>query len=127
MPDIDVSELLFDPDIADVFDVVRRSEVVGADGRATVSPVRHRCIVGSVQATGDGGLQRRDDGQMMPRSISIVTVFRLRGPAPGFQPDQIIFDGVTYTVNEIMPMSRFGRGFIEATAISMNAGNPPVI
>ena len=125
MPSVDVSDVLFDPDLADIFDVVRQTEVVNDQGRSVVQSTRMCNIVGVITATAPADLQRRDDGQMMPQKISVVTVFRLRGPAPGFQPDQIVYGGTTFTVTEILPFSRFGKGFVEALATSMNAINLP--
>lgn len=124
MPDLDVSEVLFDPDFADVFTVQRRAEAVNTSGRSQVTVTPFIDIVGVITSTDPSDLERRDDGQMMTRTINVVTAFRLRGPSPGFQPDQIVHDGVTYTVDKILPFTRFGRGFIEAVATSMNAQTP---
>lgn len=125
MPMLDVTEVLFDPDFADMFDVLRQSEVVDDSGRAQIGKTRFPNVIGVVTPTAPDTLQRRDDGQMMPRAVSVVTQFRLRGPSPGFQPDQIVYDNVTFTVTEIVSLTRFGEGFVEAIALSMNALNGP--
>lgn len=125
MAQLDVSELLFDPDFADMFTVIRHEETISEQGRAITRPVSHPNIVGVVTATSPADLIRRDDGQMMSRKVSVVTSFRLRGPSPGFQPDQIVIEGVTFTITEILPFTRFGSGFVEALATSMNALNAP--
>lgn len=127
MANLDVSELLFDPDFADMFTVIRHEETVNDQGRTVTRPLRHENIVGVVTATSPADLIRRDDGQMMSRKISVVTVFRLRGPSPGYQPDQIVIEGVVFTITEILPFSRFGSGFVEALATSMNALNAPTL
>lgn len=124
MADIDVSEVLFDPDLADLFDVVRREEIVGDNGRPVIKERRHLSIVGVITAQSPADLLRRDDGQMMPRKYSLVTVFRLQGPGRGHQPDDIWLDGQRFTVTEVLPYSRFGSGFVEAIITSMNASNP---
>lgn len=123
MPSVDVSEVLFDPDLADTFDVLRQAETVTTHGRTELKESLYPNVIGVVTTTSPGELQRRDDGQMMPRKISVVTMFRLRGPSPGFQPDQIQYCGVRFTVTEILPFSRFGKGFVEALATSMSAIN----
>lgn len=128
MPLIDVTDVLLDPDFADVFSVIRRAEVVDpATGRSVITPTTYHDIVGVVTAAAPGDLDRRDDGQMMARKISIVTQYRLRGPGNGFQPDQIVLGEVTFTVTEILPYTRFGGGFIQATAESMSAATPAPI
>lgn len=124
MADIDVSEVLFDPDLADMFDVVRKEETVNEQGRSTIKERRYQDIVGVITAQSPAELLRRDDGQMMPRKYAVVTVFRLQGPGKGYQPDDIWLDGQRFTVTEVLPYSRFGSGFVEAIITSMNASNP---
>jgi hypothetical protein len=125
MADIDVSEVLFDPDLADTFDVIRKAEIVGENGRVTLNETRYPNVVGVVIPIQPTNLQRRDDGQMMPKRMTVVTMFRLRGPSNGYQPDDIIISGVRCTVIDLMPFTRFGAGFVEATVTSMSASNPP--
>lgn len=124
MADLDVSEVLFDPDLADMFDVVRKDEVVNQQGRSEIKEYVHRDVVGVITAQSPAGLLRRDDGQMMPRKYVLVTVFRVRGPGKTHQPDDILLEGQRFTVTEVLPYSRFGSGFVEAIITSMNASNP---
>lgn len=124
MPLLDVSSVLLDPDLAEMFTVIRRSESVGSDGRSVITPTTIPNQIGVVTATTPGDLLRRDDGQMMDQKISVVTPFSLRGPGNGFQPDQIIVGGVTFTVTQVLPFRRFGAGFTEVIASSMNAADP---
>jgi hypothetical protein len=122
MATIDVTEVLFDPDFVDEFVVTRRVEVVSGQGRVNVTTtVVTPNPVGVVTATTPADLQRRDDLQSLGRSVNVVTTFRLRGPGPGHQPDLLGIDGVTYTVVEVLPYTRFGPGFVEARAVSGNA------
>lgn len=121
---VDVAEVLLDPDLADLFSVVRRTETF-ANGRPVIATVTTPNVVGVVTATGPSGLERRDDGQMMTRQVNIVTQFRLRGPGTGIQPDQIVIDGNTFTVVDILPFSRFGAGFVEAIAEVMASQSVP--
>ena len=125
MPLLDVTEVLNDPDFADVFSVLRRSEAVGNNGRAVITEQQTDGVVGVVTIASPNDLVRFDAGQMTGRGIMIVTTFRLRASAQGVQPDQVIWDGATYTVKGIDPYHRFGAGFIEALAMSMNASTPP--
>lgn len=124
MPLLDVSDVLLDPMLADQFDVIRRAEALGTNGRSTLTPTTIPNQVGVVTMASGNDLIRRDDGSMMSRKISVVTPFRLRGPGNGFAPDQISLGGVIFTVTEILPYNRYGAGFIEALAESMNASDP---
>jgi hypothetical protein len=124
MPNLDVSEVLFDPDLADTFDVRRRSEVVGDDGRPSIGERTFPRIVGVITPEPPADLVRRDDGQMTTHKISVVTMFRLRSASEGSQPDQVLYGGATYTVTTVLPFSRFGKGFTEAIATLMAASAP---
>lgn len=124
MPYLDVTEVLYDPDLGDVFDVIRRVETVGNDGRPTLveSTVADQC--GIVTPGDTGKLLRKDDSQMTSRVISISTVFRLRASGDGFQPDIVLYDGVRFTVQAVQLFTRFGAGFVNAVATSSNAFDP---
>lgn len=127
MPNLDVSDLLFDPDLADRFDVERVAETVGSNGRTTLQRTLHPKIVGVLTPESPADLIRRDDAQMMTHKLSVVTMFRLRGPSIGVQPDEILYHGARYTVVSVMPFSRFGKGFVEATATAMASSAPPPV
>ena len=124
MPDLDVTEILSDPDLADLFDVIRRTEVVGATGRSTLTEVTTVGVAGVVTPGDPGNLLRKDDSQMTSRVISISTTYRLRASGEGFQPDILLYDGVRYTVKATQLWTRFGAGFVNAVATSMNAADP---
>lgn len=125
MPSLDVSEVLLSPEFASRVRVIRRNETIDANGRATSTPTIFDGVVAVITTSPPGNSDNRDDAQMMPRSIKIRTIFRLRGVGPGINPDLVVADGITYTVNSILPWTKFGRGFTSATAISSHATDPP--
>lgn len=125
MPLLDVTDILFDPDLADTFNVLRRTEVVGGNGRSQVTEARSTCIVGVVTMASPDDLKRFPDAQLTGRTIMVCTPFRLRASGDGFQPDQIEYDGNLYTVVAIDPYTRFGAGFVEALATSPKASDQP--
>lgn len=124
MPGLDVTELLSDPDLCDVFDVYRRTETVGSNGRSTTTEAVTAGVVGVVTPGDSGDLLRKDDSQMTSRIITISTTFRLRASGDGFQPDVVLYDGVRFTVKAVKLWNRFGAGYIKAAATSMNAADP---
>lgn len=125
MPDLDVSFLTCDPMLADTFDVKRRTDTVGTNGRTTSTPQTFTGVTGVVTQQDPADLMRRDDGQMVPRLIFVASIFAFRGASTGYQPDQIIWNGTTYTVKQVYPYSRFGQGMYEVVAESMNAMDAP--
>lgn len=127
MPDLDVTEILSDPDLADIFDVIRRSEVIGANGRPTLGSVKTEGVVGVVTPGDSGKLTRADDSAMSSNLITISTSFRLRAAGLGFQPDLVVYDGIQYTVTAVKRWQRFGAGWVKALAESENASDHPPV
>lgn len=119
-PQLDVTEIIGDPDFAESFTVLRRSESVNQYGQSVVTS-QNLNAVGVVCQAGPNDLERLDDNQRMGRHISVVTMFRLRGPASGYQPDVILWNGNNFVVQQIDDYANFGQGFIEAIAGSMDS------
>lgn len=132
MPDIDVSDLTFDSDIAgEAFGVIRRQEVVGANGvsviTATTLPAAGQpAIVGSITPTGDNSLVREEAFQTQAETVTVITAFRLRGASKdangnSFQPDIVVrSDGSQYLVASVKSWAAFGAGFVEAECTSFD-------
>lgn len=133
MPMLDVSFVTQDPMFADTFDVSRRQDVVGANGRTVPTVVEtYPGVVGTVTQQDAGTLMRREEGQLIPRRIFVASTFAFRGvskegpPLPdGYQPDLVDWNGTTYVVTEVMSYQRFGRGHTQAVCESMTAVDVP--
>jgi hypothetical protein len=126
VPDLDFSDILVDPDLADVFNVKRRVDVVSpTSGLSTTTQTLVNNLVGVVAPEDKGSNTRRDDSQMTSRTITVITKFRLRAASDNVQPDVVVYDGVDFTVKSVQGWHRFGAGFILAVAESMNASDPP--
>jgi galactose-6-phosphate isomerase len=133
MPDIDVSDLCDDPDIAgEAFSVIRRQEVVGPNGVSTLTLTTFPqpgdpAIAGSVTPTGDNSLVRAEAYTTQSNTIKVITAFRLRGPSKdgagkSFQPDIVVWNGNHFVVSTLNEWTSFGGGFVEAecTQIDFN-------
>ncbi len=127
MADLDVTELLEDPDFADVFTVTRRTDTVNNKGRSVVSTRRYRNVLGVCQPADPSDNVRTDDSQMTNRHLNIVTRFRMHAASDGGHPDQVqmVGDPVVYTVKSVKPWTRFGAGFVKVTLESQNAADTP--
>lgn len=124
MPALDVSFMLDDPMFSDDFTVTRRTDTVGANGRTVIVGSLIPDLSGVITQQDPADLMRGDDGQVMPRVIFVASKFRFRGPAPGYQPDVINWDGGQYVVKHVLPYCRFGEGFVEVIAESMTIIDP---
>ena len=125
MPWLDVSDVVLDPQLADTVVVTRRADAISTKGRSTVTPTTFSAI-GVVTAKDPSKLMRRDDAQLIERAISFVTKARVQSAVTGYQPDQITYNGVVYTVDSVLPFTRYGAGFVEVLALSMYASDPPI-
>lgn len=141
MPLLDVSWVVGDPMLADVFNVTRRTDVVGANGRTTPTAAEQfAAVVGVVTQQSPADLLRRDDSQVVPRRIFVASRFAFRNAsrsqdgAAQYQPDQILWpvnrDGTPaagatlYTVEQVYPYSRYGAGIYECVAAAQQAVDP---
>lgn len=125
MADLDVAEILDDPDFVDMVSVVRRSQVVDEHGRATISSTTIKGVVMAISPTGRNDVERLDDSQKQLRSIKAVTRFRLQGPTVGMHADMVSWQGSMYLVAVVDPYTQFGGGFVEAILVSTNIQEVP--
>jgi hypothetical protein len=123
-PEIDVSDLLLDPDFVETIQLLRRAEVIGANGRMTTTNTSHN-IIASVQPQTDQPMIRGPDQQNLPQLIAVITKFRLRGISPGFQPDLVLWNDTTFVVNKVYNWSHYGAGFVKGECSSMDHLDQP--
>jgi hypothetical protein len=124
MPHLDVSVVLLNPQFAERFTVLRRTETVSAFGKSTITP-QELSAIGVITAGPDDSLTREADYQAMAKSIIVVTRFPLRGPSPGFQPDMILWHGDRFVVNLLDDYAGYGPGFVQAQADSIDTIDLP--
>lgn len=125
MARLDFSDILDDEDLGSSFDVIRRRERISEEtGRSVVTSTTYRNNFGSVVPGDPHELVRSAEGQMTSRLLSVICKFRLRASGKGFQPDQIVYDKVTYTVKALKPWTQLGAGFVLAVAESEHAADP---
>lgn len=120
-PFLDVSDVLLDPEIADSFSVIRRTQVTSVKGRITTADVTTDNVIGVVCMSHPNDLQRLDDNQRMGRHITIITQHRIQGPSPNKQPDYVVWNGDTYIVQTVDPYTRYGAGFVQIVAGSVDS------
>ncbi len=121
MPFLDVASVLLDPDLADTFTVLRRTQTISTGGIASTSPILTLPAIGVVAAATPDDLIRGDATQLMSKSITVDTIFALQGPAPGYQPDVVVWHGDNYVVTHIDDYSNFGAGFVHALCQSIDS------
>jgi hypothetical protein len=116
MPNIDVVDILTDPDIAnDVFQASRAQQIIDSNGRVTaVAPRVFPNLVGSVQPMSGRTLNMMPDMVNVSGAIEIWTQFRLEGPSDTTQADVVTWNGRDYLVVNAQSYTNYGRGFVHA-------------
>lgn len=119
MPFTSVTRAISNPRFQSAFTVERRSETVGNDGFAVLTPTPI-AAKGVICSASPSDLERLPDEQHMGRSHSIVTRFRLQGPSPGKQADVVIYRGNRFLVVSVDDYTEWGSGWVQAIVTSMN-------
>ncbi|MFG1260032.1 hypothetical protein V5F79_22150 [Xanthobacter flavus] len=123
MPLLDVSDVLLDPDFADTFTVYREAVTVGDDGRSIRTETTFPGV-GVVTPDMWSTLQRAPEGSNVSEIITVITQFRLTSSVDGTDADEIVWNGKRYVVIAVGDCTRFGAGFVEASA-SLKGMSPP--
>lgn len=117
MAQLDVSDVLLDPDfISKGIDCKRTAVVPGDNGRPKTTITNSR--FNGVVTSNDGfKLDRRPDGTVIKGAINIHTRFGLTEGDASHQADEITWQGREYIVSQTLPNTQYGRGFIKAICI----------
>ncbi|EKN3834092.1 head-tail adaptor [Yersinia enterocolitica] len=114
MPNLDVTDVLFDPDFCDMSLVVKRNvQTVDADGFAT-NTVTEKGFVGVVTVDRSLESRRMMSGNVIGGAILIVTVERLTQGQTGRDADIVTYQNRDYRVTFVDPYTAYGAGFVQA-------------
>lgn len=114
MADLDVSDLLVDPDFADRLQCVRHQQTVDEHGIAHNAQQVSE-FLGVVTSDRGTELARLAAGARVSGSILIHTRFRLSNGHAGHDADEVIWRGNRYTVVSVDDYSQYGAGFVCAS------------
>ncbi|MDI6537171.1 head-tail adaptor [Pantoea ananatis] len=114
MPDLDVTDILFDPDFCDTTLVVKRRSMTVDDDGFGKNTVTSSPFTGVV--TVDKALESRrlEAGQVVHGAILIVTTERLTQGQTGRDADIVTYQGRDYRVSFVDPYTAYGAGFVQA-------------
>ena len=115
MAQLDVSDILLDPDFMDTGLLCKRSvQTVGDNGRTTTTDTSTP-FAGVVTSDKGDILERLAGAERKKGSITIHTIFRLTAGEGDTTADIVTWRGKTYTVSNVNDYQHFGRGFVCAT------------
>lgn len=117
MAQVNVSELLSDPDFTDAIVVISRQPQVDSFGQNRIVEVSFNTI-GSVQPASGHAVQR------LPEALRVanVSTFWFKGTivasAPGQYSSVLTFKGQRYQVQTVLDWSNWGAGWTEGTCVA---------
>ncbi len=115
MAQVDVSDLLCDPDFVDAVSLISRTPVVNGMGENTISEVC-KATFGSVQPASGKVIQR------LPEALRVANVssFWIKGEIKSQNPypDIISFKGKRYQVQMVFDWTNWGQGWCEGTCVA---------
>jgi hypothetical protein len=114
VPQLDVSDVLLDPDFIYTGIICKRTEViVGNNGRPQETTIS-KPFNGVVTTNNGIKMDRRPDGTLIKGAINIHTQFILIPGDKKTKADEITWKGKTYIVAQVSDNSHYGQGFIKA-------------
>lgn len=117
MAEIDVTDLLSDPDFCDSFTVTRRNSEVDDQGYLQMVSTELPNIIGSVQPASGRTLQLRPDLANVNGVIEIWSVFDFQTDTDRAKSDLIQWRGDTYICEgPVQNFQNFGAGYTRIVA-----------
>jgi hypothetical protein len=114
MADLDVTDILLDPDFCDLLNVTRTTQSVGSNGIVT-NTTTTLTPYGVITIGSPKGVIRTAEYEADTNMITVHTRgFRLIDAQPGKQPDIVVFGGDPYVVKKSYNWSHYGAGFTMA-------------
>ncbi|MGL9723974.1 head-tail adaptor [Sodalis sp. (in: enterobacteria)] len=114
MPNLDVTDVLFDPDFCDPHLVLtRRFQQTDADG-ITTSVEKKFGFSGVVTVDRSLENRRMQAGQVIGGAILVVTTERLSNGETGRDADIVTYQNRDYRVSFVDPYTAYGAGFVQA-------------
>ena len=114
MPNLDVTEILSDPDFADFSLVVTRNvQIVDRQWFATNTPTS-TTFTGVVTVDRSLEARRMQASQVVTGAILIVTTERLTQGQAGRDADIVTYQNRDYRVTFVDPYTAYGAGFVQA-------------
>lgn len=118
MAQIDVSDLLLDPDFVDTVWLVHRSVVINSQGENVITDAAPVVTVGSVQPASNKQLQRLPEALRSSDVRAFYIKARILNDGSTTYPDIIVFNSRRFQVQSIEDWQNFGQGWSMGTCVA---------
>lgn len=117
MAQIDVTEILYDPDFVDEVTLINRIPTVNDLGENTLKEV---CIpsIGCVQPASGRVIQRIPEALRVANMSSFWVKGVITASAPGKYSAVLVFKGNRYQVQTVFDWTNWGEGFCEGVCVA---------
>lgn len=116
MAQVDVTELLTDPDFVDEIKLVKRMSTVNAAGENVVTDQTF-CSLGSVQSATGKTIQRLPEDMRVRDVRTFIVKGTITTDANGRYSDIIIFRGLRFTIITVNDWTNFGAGWCRGICV----------
>lgn len=120
-PTLDMSDVLASPEFNDSIRVIRRRQVTSNTGRVSYVDTTFDDVAAVICSATPNDLERLPEAQRTYRTLSVVSRFKLQATSPGYNADIIVWQGDSYVVAALDPYQRYGNGFVQVLAQSMDS------
>lgn len=117
MPQLDVTELMTDPDFVDEMIQVSRLSRVDSLGQNVLTECRNE-TVGSVQPADGKLIERLPEAERVHNLMSFWLQGTIVASAPGKYTDILIFQGKRFQVKTVFDWSAWGDGWCEGLCVA---------
>lgn len=117
MANIDVADLLSDPDFVDPMSLVDRKPAIDNFGQNTLTEFRVNAF-GSIQPASGKVIQRLPEFMRVANIRSFWFKGEIIASSPGKYSSVLIFKGLRYQVQTVFDWTNWGQGWTEGTCIA---------
>lgn len=116
MGDIDVTDLLLDPDFVDPMVIIRRTSCTDNFGENKLREDGFNTF-GAIMPASGKTLQRIPDALRVAGVMSFFVKGQIVSDGQTLYPDLLVFKGSKYAVQVVFDWSNWGQGWVEGTCV----------
>lgn len=117
MAQINVSELLLDPDFVDAIQLIHRTPTVNSMGENTLVEVSTDTF-GSIQPASSKQIQRLPEALQVQDVRSFFVKAEIKSDGTAAYPDILVFGEKRFQVQTVAPWLNFGQGWNEGVCVA---------